>query len=176
MIREGFDLAIRVRFPPLEDSDLVIRKLADSPQRLVSSPALVAPLSRPLVPADLPTLPSLAWNPEQPEHEWRLTGPDGSASVIRHRPRLVTEDMAALRLAALRGVGIGQFPTFVVEDDLRAGRLVELLPEWSIRPGVIHGAFPSRRGLLPSVRALLDFLAKEYAALPQADQAVAPPS
>lgn len=170
VIREGFDLAIRVRFPPLEDSDLVIRKLADSPQRLVASPALVAAIARPLVPADLPTFPTLAWNPEQPAHEWRLTGSDGSTSTIRHRPRLVTEDMAALRLAALRGVGIGQFPAFVVEDDLRAGRLVDLLPEWSIRPGVIHGAFPSRRGLLPSVRALLDFLAKEYAVLEQADQ------
>ncbi len=169
VIREGFDIAIRVRFPPLQDSDLVIRKLADSPQRLVASAALVAPLSRPLVPADLPSLPSLAWDPQQTEHEWHLRGPDGAASTIRHRPRLVTEDMAALRQAALRGVGVGQFPTFVVEDDLRAGRLVDLLPDWTLRPGIIHGAFPSRRGLLPSIRTLLDFLAKEYAAIEQSE-------
>ena len=60
VIREGFDLAIRVRFPPLEDSDLVIRKLGDSPQRLVASPTVSKAFSRPLVPADLASLPSSA--------------------------------------------------------------------------------------------------------------------
>jgi DNA-binding transcriptional LysR family regulator len=69
----------------------------------------------------------------------------------------------ALRLAALRGVGVCQSPTFVVEEDLRTGRLIDLLPDWAPKAGIIHAAFPSRRGLLPSVRALLDFLAREYA-------------
>lgn len=163
VIREGFDIAIRVRFPPLEDSDLVIRKLAESRQRLVASPSVLAGLSRPLLPADLALLPSLAWEPLTQEHEWRLEDTHGATSVIRHRPRFVTEDMVALRLAALQGVGICQFPTFVVAEDLRAGRLIEVLPGWVPRPGIIHAAFPSRRGLLPSVRALLDRLAAEYA-------------
>jgi DNA-binding transcriptional LysR family regulator len=163
VIREGFDLAIRVRFPPLDDSDLVIRKLADSPQRLVASPSVVQGFARPLVPADLSALPSLAWDPAKLEHEWRLDGREGAVSTIRHRPRFVTEDMVALRLAALRGVGVCQFPAFVVEEDLRTGRLIDLLPDWAPKAGIIHAAFPSRRGLLPSVRALLDFLAREYA-------------
>jgi DNA-binding transcriptional LysR family regulator len=162
VIREGFDLAIRVRFPPLDDSDLVIRKLADSPQRLVASPSVVQGFARPLVPADLSALPSLAWAPK-PEHEWRLDSRDGTVSTIRHRPRFVTENMVALRLAALRGVGVCQFPTFIIEKDLRTGRLIDLLPDWAPKAGIIHAAFPSRRGWLPSVRALLDFLAREYA-------------
>lgn len=162
VIREGFDVAIRVRFPPLEDSDLVIRKLADSPQRLIGSPSVVTSLSRPLVPADLSTMPSLAWDPTKPEHEWRLDGPDGATATIPHKPRFVTEDMVALRLAALRGVGICQFPVFIIQNDLDAGRLINLLPEWTPKAGVIHALFPSRRGLLPSVRALLDFLADQY--------------
>ncbi|MDB5376472.1 MAG: LysR family transcriptional regulator [Rubritepida sp.] len=168
VISEGFDLAIRVRFPPLEDSDLVIRKLADSPQRLVASPSLVKAFARPLVPADLSGLPSLAWDPARLEHDWLLDGPDGATSAIRHRPRLVTEDMVALRLAALRGAGVCQFPTFVVREDLRTGRLIDLLPDWTPKAGIIHAAFPSRRGLLPSVRALLEFLASQYAAAPAA--------
>jgi DNA-binding transcriptional LysR family regulator len=163
VIREGFDLAIRVRFPPLDDSDLVIRKLADSPQRLVASPSVVQGFARPLVPADLSALPSLAWDPAKLEHEWRLDGRESAVSTIRHRPRFVTEDMVALRLAALRGIGVCQFPAFVVEEDLRTGRLIDLLPDWAPKAGIIHAAFPSRRGLLPSVRALLDFLAREYA-------------
>lgn len=169
VIREGFDLAIRVRFPPLEDSDLVIRKLADSPQRLVASPSLVQTFARPLVPTDLATLPSLAWDPAKLEHEWRLDGPGGAVSTIRHKPRFVTEDMVALRLAALRGVGVCQFPSFVVEEDFRKGRLIDLLPDWAPKAGIIHAAFPSRRGLLPSVRTLLDFLAREYADVERPD-------
>lgn len=164
VLREGFDFAIRVRFPPLEDSDLVLRKLADSRQRLVASPRVLKERSRPLLPADLAALPSLAWDPTRLEHDWHLDGPDGATATIRHRPRLITEDMVALRLAALRGAGVCQFPTFVVADDIKAGRLVDLLPEWSPTAGIIHAMFPTRRGLLPSVRALMDFLAKEYAA------------
>ncbi|RUZ75612.1 LysR family transcriptional regulator [Mesorhizobium sp. M7A.F.Ca.US.006.01.1.1] len=175
VIREGFDLAIRVRFPPLEDSGLVIRKLADSPQRLVASPSLTQAFAQPLVPTDLSALPSLAWDPAKLEHEWRLYGPDGAVSTIRHRPRFVTEDMVALRLAALRGVGVCQFPTFVVEEDLRTGRLIDLLPDWAPKAGIIHAAFPSRRGLLPSIRTLLNFLAKGYAALGQ-DKEIRVPS
>jgi DNA-binding transcriptional LysR family regulator len=165
VIREAFDIAIRVRFPPLHDSDLVIRKLAESTQRLVASPSLLKDFSRPLVPADLAALPSLAWDPAKQEHEWRLDGVDGASAVIRHKPRFVTEDMVALRLAVIRGVGVCQFPTFVIQDDVNAGRLIDVLPDWAPKAGIIHAAFPSRRGLLPSVRMLLDFLAEGYATL-----------
>ena len=170
VIHEGFDIAIRVRFPPIEDSDLVIRKLAKSPQRLVASPSVLKAFSRPLLPADLAALPSLAWDPAKLEHEWCLDGPDGATATLRHKPRFVTEDMVALRLAALRGVGVCQFPTFVVQEDVRAGRLIDILPEWTPKVGIIHAVFPTRRGLLPSVRALLDFLAREYVEIGRIDE------
>lgn len=166
VIREGFDMAVRVRFPPLDDSDLVIRKFAASRQRLVASPTLLQGcFSRPLVPADLSAMPSLAWDVAQTSHEWSLDGPNGATAIIPHRPRLVTEDMVALRLAALAGIGVCQLPTMVIRQDLKDGQLVDILPQWAPRAGIIHAAFPSRRGLLPSVRSLLDFLAAEYAAL-----------
>ena len=79
--------------------------------------------------------------------------------------------MVTLRLAALRGVGVVQMPTIVVGRDLSEGRLIDVLPEWVPRTGIIHAVFPSRRGLLPSVRALLDFLAAEYAVLTRAGNA-----
>ncbi|UFX06564.1 LysR family transcriptional regulator (plasmid) [Sinorhizobium medicae WSM1115] len=165
VMREGFDLGVRVRFPPLEDSDLVIRKLGDSCQRLVAAPDVLRGLSRRAIPADLAGLPSMAWEPSGHEHQWLLDGPEGSTAIIRHTPRFVTEDMAALRLAALEGVGVCQFPAFVVENDLKTGRLVDILPGWEPKAGIIHAVFPSRRGLLPSVRSMLDFLADEYSAL-----------
>ncbi|ODT07082.1 MAG: LysR family transcriptional regulator [Mesorhizobium sp. SCN 65-20] len=162
IIREGFDLAIRVRFPPLEESDLVMKVLAESPQCLVASPKLLEQSGRPMVPADLTGLPSLAWGPASRGYAWRLQRPDGSTVDIPHQPRLVTEDMVTLRLAALAGVGVVQLPRMVVAGDLTSGTLIDLFPEWSPPAGIVHALFPSRRGLLPSVRALLDFLAKEY--------------
>jgi DNA-binding transcriptional LysR family regulator len=77
--------------------------------------------------------------------------------------------MVALRLAALRGVGIVQMPKLVVGRDISDGTLVNVLPDWAPRTGIIHAVFPSRRGLLPSVRVLLDFLGAEFAALSQAE-------
>ncbi|MFZ2137512.1 MAG: LysR substrate-binding domain-containing protein [Xanthobacteraceae bacterium] len=168
VLREGLDLAIRVRFPPLEETDLVVKQLANSPQQLVASPLLLqGPL--PLVPEDLVRLPGMAWSPSQQDHEWLLHGPNGATARIPYQPHFVTEDMVALRLAALRGVGVVRLPTIVVKADLLEGRLVDVLPGWAPQPGIIHAVFPSRRGLLPAVRTLLDFLGTEYAALSRKD-------
>lgn len=161
VIAEGFDIAIRVRFPPLEPTDLVMRRLDESTQCLVACPALV---SRALLsPADLAALPSLDLGPARRDHQWQLHHGDGQTATVPHRPRLVTDDMAALREAAMAGVGIVQLPTLLISQDIAAGRLVHVLPDWRPRAGIIHAVFPSRRGLLPSVRALLDFLAGECA-------------
>lgn len=165
VIGEGFDIAIRVRFPPLEDTDLVMRVLGDSTQRLVASPGLLQArgLVVPLLPADLARLPSLDEGPPHREHAWSLVGPDGVSAVVHHTPRLVSDDRLALRLAALRGVGVLQLPTMMVREDLEQGRLVDVLPRWRPQAAIVHAVFPSRRGLLPAVRELIDFLALEFA-------------
>jgi DNA-binding transcriptional LysR family regulator len=172
VIADGIDIALRVRFPPLENNDLVMRVLAESTQRLVAAPMLLKGLSHPLVPADLPKLPSIGWGPPPQHHEWCLDGPDEATALIPYTPRLITEDMVALRFAALHGIGVGQFPAMVVEADLDNGTLVDVLPQWRPRAGIVHAVFSSRRGLLPSVRALLDFLAAEFAALTEANSSV----
>ena len=73
--------------------------------------------------------------------------------------------MVMLRAAALAGVGVVQLPGMVMCDEVASGSLVPLLPEWTLPHHVVHLVFPSRRGLLPSVRALIDFLAAEFAQL-----------
>lgn len=170
VIAEGFDLAIRVRFPPLEESDLVMKVLAPSTQRLVASPALLRGLAHPLVPADLGALPSIDFAPATGEHQWCLEGPDGATALVPHRPRLVTDDMIQMRIAALAGIGIVQLPTMMVDQDLASGALVDVLPAWAPRSGIVHVVFPSRRGLLPAVRALIDALAADFAALARAEE------
>lgn len=163
VIGEGFDLAIRVRPPPLTESELVMRRFDERTIRIVASPDLLKQRAITL-PADLTGLLSLDFGPAGGEHRWRLTHADGSVAEVRHAPRLVTDDMAVLRDAALAGAGAARLPTLVVWNDLQAGRLVTVLPDWRPSNEIVHAVFPSRRGLLPSVRALLDFLADECAA------------
>jgi len=158
VIAEGVDIAIRVRFPPLESSDLVMRQLDQSTQCLVASPALVAQAL--VSPADLAGLPSLDLGPPHREHVWQLRHDDGRTAAVRHAPRLVTDNMLALRDAAYAGVGVVQLPMIMVWEDIAAGRLIDVLPRWHPPAGIVHAAFASRRGLLPSVRALLDFLVR----------------
>lgn len=169
VISEGFDVALRARFPPLEDSDLVMKVLGNSRHRLIASPSLLKRHPQQLVPADLATLPSIDLGPPSGEHVWSLDGPDGAHARVQHRPRMVVDDMVALCFAARNGVGIAQLPTMMIGDELASGRLLDVLPEWAPRSRIVHAVFPSRRGLLPSVRALLDHLAAEYAALEAAE-------
>jgi len=162
VIGEGIDIAIRVRFPPLKESNLVMRKLALSTQRLVVSPGLVAGLSHPFVVSDLTALPSIDFAPPQREHQWHLEGPGGVTETATHHPRLITDDMIQMRLATLAGLGVVQLPTMMVDKDLAAGTLIDVLPDWRPRGGIVHAVFASRRGLLPAVRGLIDHLATEF--------------
>lgn len=161
VIGEGFDIAVRVRFPPLEHSELVMRRLDESTQCLVASPSLLEGQKHPESPADLHGLPSLDLGPPHHDHSWSLEHDDGRTAVVPHTPRLVTDDMAALRESAIKGVGIVQLPTMMIWQDVQARRLAHVLPQWIPKSGIIHAVFPSRRGLLPSVRALVDFLVSQ---------------
>jgi DNA-binding transcriptional LysR family regulator len=165
VVGEGIDIAIRVRPPPLEGSDLVLRVFADRSQSLVAAPRLIERCGLPRLPADLAHCPSLALGTPQNEHVWRLHGRDGASAEVYHHPRLVTLSMLMLRTAAVAGTGVVQLPTMMVAGQLAAGSLVEVLPQWALGREIIHAVFPSRRGLLPSVRALIDFLAARFAEL-----------
>ncbi|WP_427792762.1 LysR substrate-binding domain-containing protein [Brevundimonas diminuta] len=158
VIGEGFDLAIRVREPPLEETDLVMRKLDESVHRLVASPDLIARMGAPTGPADLAGWPSLDFGPAHRDHIWTLHHADGMTASVRHKPRLTTDDLLMMHDAAVQGLGVALLPTVAVMRDMEVGRLVDLLPDWRPKRWIVHAVFPSRRGLLPSVRMLLDFL------------------
>ncbi|MNT08544.1 LysR substrate binding domain protein [compost metagenome] len=131
-------------------------------QSLVASPALATRLPPNADVAQLAELPTLALGTEQRECQWRLDGPDGARLSVPFTPRLVTDDMLALKQATLRGVGVAALPLMMIRDELDAGTLVPVGAPWVPEPGAVHAVFPSRRGLLPAVRELLDFMAAEY--------------
>jgi DNA-binding transcriptional LysR family regulator len=162
LVSESVDVALRVRPAPLQNSDLAMRVLADRVQCLVASPSLIQRYGFPAAPAELSNWPSLGLGTLQQNHSWVLHGPDSAQVTLHHTPRFVTTDMIALRNAALAGVGVVQLPIVIARDQLAAGLLVRLVADWAPRPEIIHAVFPSRRGLLPSVRALIDFLAERF--------------
>lgn len=162
VIEEGFDIALRVRTPPLTDSELVIRQLATSKGVMVAAPALFARRAAPRVPADLEGFPTLAQVYAGEQYTWEFTGPGGERESFRHVPRLMVDDFPMLLQAALDGLGIAWLPEMIAREDLAAGRLVAVLPDRVLPQGIAHAVFPSRRGMLPAVRALLDALAAGY--------------
>jgi len=165
VVEEGLDFAIRVRSQPLEDTDLAVRQLGFSPLVLVASPDLVkryaAPMSIESL-ADWPTI-SMANNSER--YVWNLVDSGGQLVSLVHRPRFATDDIASLRIAALLGVGVALLPFESVDGALQAGRLRRLLPDLATKAGLVHAIFPTRRGMVPAVRHLLDALAAGYESL-----------
>ncbi len=160
VIHEGIDIAIRVRMSPLEDSDLVVKRLGNSRQMLVASPALID--GRNMTPAALSELPALHWGWGQSDYSWRLQGPNSATAQISFQPRIVTDNLSLLCQAAVAGLGVVHLPYVVARSALASGQLVDVLPQWHPSSGLIHAAYPSRRGLLPAVKTLLDFLGEEF--------------
>jgi DNA-binding transcriptional LysR family regulator len=74
-------------------------------------------------------------------------------------PKLSAGDFPILFDAAVAGIGVALLPEINCRDAIQGKQLVRVLPEWSVGEGIIHLVFPSRRGMLPSVRATIDFLA-----------------
>lgn len=158
VVEEGLDFAIRVRLPPLENTDLAVRQLGLSVQILVASPKLAA--QHPPLDAleSLGAWPTLSMASSSERFVWNLVDAEGRMTSWSHQPRLATDDLATLRHAAMQGVGVAVLPREFVDADLHDGQLVHLLPELATTPGLVHAIFPSRRGMVPAVRHLLDAL------------------
>jgi DNA-binding transcriptional LysR family regulator len=157
VVEEGYDLAIRITRIP--ESTLVTRKLASTRMVLCASPQYLERHGVPARPTDLgqhAVISSSYWSTRD---EWQFTGPRGAVTV-HINARIHTNNGDTCRVAALAHHGIILQPDFIVGEDLRRGRLVELMPEYrSIEVG-IYAVYPSRRHLPLKTRRLIDFLAE----------------
>lgn len=164
VVEEGFDLAIRVRTPPLEASDLAMRSLASSGLRLVASPAFLDRHGRPTHPRELANLPTLDGTVRGGgKHVWHFRTQDGDYVEVAHQPRLVSDDFKALLQAAMAGVGIAYLPDMSMVEECANGSLEQVLPAFSLPEGLVHVVFPSRRGMVPAVREFIDALVRGFA-------------
>jgi DNA-binding transcriptional LysR family regulator len=99
-------------------------------------------------------------------YHWAVAAKPHHVRRLSHSPRLCTDDLSTLRHATLQGIGAALVPHLLVANDLEGGALIRLLPSLKAHIGVVHAVFPSRRGMVPAVRALLDFLSETVRLLP----------
>ena len=161
VIGDGYDLALRVR-STLDDSNLVVRSFGVSDQVLVASPSFVAEHGPFETPESMRGVMGVGLGGAAGERaRWRLTAPEGGAVDIEYTPALVTDDLYLIGQTTLAGVGVAQLPFNLCAGPVHDGRLVVLLPEYRLPAHQFHAVFPSRRGLVPAVRAFIEFLAEE---------------
>lgn len=156
LVAQGLDLSFRIA-PALEDASYIALPLLKAPQALVASPAYLKRHGEPRSLADLAQHNCLVHSLKSPTSMWRFTTPEGEAS-IRVRGSIYSDFGETIRHAALLGHGISVHPTYVVAEDLAAGRLVRLLPRAMPVTLDISVIYSSRQNLPLRVRMLVEFL------------------
>lgn len=161
LIDEAYDLVFRTG--PLPDSGLLARQLA--PYRLVlcAAPAYLATHGYPAHPKELLQHECLVFSHTSMRREWLFDGPDGPIT-IPISGRFTTDSGEALRAAALAGQGIILQPRELISDDLRDGRLVELLPAYHSPDRLLHVLYAPDRRMTPKLRSFLDFTYEKFGA------------
>jgi DNA-binding transcriptional LysR family regulator len=159
LAEEGFELAIRVG--ALADSGLVARKLAPFHTVACASPAYLARHGKPKTPRDLSGHNCLVFSYANRGHLWPFQGPSGK-QTISIKGSLQINSGAALRMAALKGLGIIMQPEALVADDIVAGRLVRVLPRYESTPRPMHMVYLPDRRLSPKLRSFIDFVIERF--------------
>ncbi len=161
-VQEGFDLCLRAHTEPLPSSSLVQRALAQIPWYLFAGPSYLARKGTPGEPNALSEHDGIALGGAQESYAWHLRDvrhPD-QVVTVPFTPSLQSDDMATLKAAACAGLGIVALPGYVGHGEVERGQLVRVLPPWIAGVATISLLMPSRRGLLPSVRAFVQFLSE----------------
>ncbi len=160
LVEEGFDLAFRTGIPT--DSSLRVRKLADPPRRLVASPGYLQSSPPPRAPGDLAEHACLLHTGLQTRQTWVLRR-GGKEHAVPVRGRFAANNSDALLVMARSGLGIALLASWLVDGDVRAGRLVTLLPGYELPAAPVQALLPPGRHTHPRVRAFLDHMAEALA-------------
>lgn len=160
LINDQIDIALRVR-STIEDSSLIARPLAPSPLALFAHPEFIRARGEPEHPTDLIDWPSLSMHYTHGRYQYEFTSPQGENLSLSYQPRLITDDLWLLREAAREQQGMAAIPVYLCRDYVEQGWLAPVLPGWHLPVGNMHLVYQQRRGLLPAVRVLVDYLVEQ---------------
>ncbi|WGY71706.1 LysR family transcriptional regulator [Burkholderia cepacia] len=162
LVDEHIDVAVRGVGFDVESSSLIQVPLCTARWGLVASPAYLVAAGPIDAPDALPEDDVLIHAPiGDPVASLRLIGANADVVMRTIRPRVQSDNVATLKEAALAGLGIASLPLYACRTEIAAGTLQVVLPAWRSREGRLVLLFPTRRGMMPAVRALVDFLKAE---------------
>ncbi|WP_035201126.1 LysR family transcriptional regulator [Agrobacterium tumefaciens] len=156
IIADGFDLAIRIG-EIRENTSLIARTIATQQDVVVASPSYLGNKQHPTTLEDLSQHNCLSYVSEGQHRAWRFSV-NGAVIVSRPKARLSLDSGEALRDAAISGSGLAFLPTYLVKEDVAAGRLHEVLEDFRSPAIAISAIYPSRRHLAPKVRKFIDLI------------------
>jgi DNA-binding transcriptional LysR family regulator len=159
LVEEGYDLAVRIS--DLPNSGLISRKLVSTRTVLCASPTYLERHGTPHHPRDLAQHRVLAYAGWANRDEWHFDGPEGKVAV-RTRARVYSNNGDTCRSIALQHGGIMLQPGFMLDDDLRRGDLVELMPAYRAIELGVYAVYPTRKQLPLKVRRLVDYLVDAF--------------
>ncbi len=155
IVEEDFDLAIRISGPP-GDKSTIWRKICKVPRLLAASPDYLRARGTPMHPEDLADHACLGYRDGVRDEVWQL-----SSGKHRHshkaQGRLSTNNGDLLAGLVLNGEGIALLPRFIIEDDLSAGRMIPVLPDWAANETWLTLYYPPYEQLPLRVAAFSDF-------------------
>lgn len=156
LVEQRIDLAIRIT--NVLEPGQIARKLGQCRSMLAASPAYLAEHGTPAAPQDLARHNCLAYS-YFGRSVWELAAGGAEPVAVPVSGSLSSNESMALLAAAGQGAGIVMQPRFVVQPEVAAGRLVQVLPDWQPPALGIHAIYTSRQHMPPALRALLDYLA-----------------
>jgi DNA-binding transcriptional LysR family regulator len=161
VVQEGYDVVIRIATLP--DSSLIARKLGDVEILYCASPVYLARQGTPMRPEAMRQHMHIEYS-RHPDSLWRYLAPDGRTGSVNLPGHFKANNAEMMRAAALQGLGLTRLPDFMVHDDLAAGRLVRVLPEYRTHPPRhIYALFSQKRHLSARTRAFIDFMSETFA-------------
>ncbi|PTL78800.1 LysR family transcriptional regulator [Vitiosangium sp. GDMCC 1.1324] len=160
LVEHGFDVSVRIA--ELPDSSLVARKLTSVRRVVCATPEYLKRHGTPRGPEELRQHRCVQYSYLSTGATWRLRGAEGEFLVQVTGP-LQANSSLALKAAVLAHMGLGQFPLFVVSEELRSGRLVTVLDEYALPDMTIWAIHAPGRTVAPKIRAWIDFLVRRFA-------------
>jgi DNA-binding transcriptional LysR family regulator len=156
LVAEGVDLALR--WGELPDSSAIARSLGTSPRLLAAAPAYLARAGLPETPESLGNH-EVIISPLGVGLSWWTFEQDGRTVSVRVQGRLTTSVNQAAVAAAVAGLGILSIGLWNCRAELASGELVQVLPDWHLKPIELHAVFAAGRAAKPAARAFADYLA-----------------
>jgi DNA-binding transcriptional LysR family regulator len=162
LVREGIDCVVRAGTP--KESSLVARRLAVMPEVICASPEYLECFGTPSHPDELSAHQAVGFFSSNHDRTYPFElVVDGQAREFELAHWIAVNDAESYVASALRGCGLIQLPRYHVEDELREGRLVEVLSAWPSTGMVVSAMYPHHRQLSPRVRVFVDWVVSVYA-------------